>query len=138
MSIDLFMEDEEGAALGEVLDPEDLTGRVVALGGHSETTCLRFIHPEGNTVFNQFQIPTLIRELREARGQITEQRLTLLSRSELVSAREAGWSPSLVHSLEVRALKTRIEDVREHLEKLIELAEQARGKTHTYLKFYGD
>ena len=138
MSIDLYMEDEEGAALGEVLDPDDLTGRIVALAAHGDTVCLRFIHPEGNTTFNQFQIPTLVRELEGARGHITEDRLAVLSRSEVTSAREAGWAPSLIHSLEARSEKTRAEDVREHLTRLIELGERASRRLHTYLKFYGD
>jgi hypothetical protein len=138
MSIDLYMEDEEGAALGEVLDPDDVTGRVLALAGHGGTVCLRFVHPEGNTVFNQFQIPTLIRELEAAREYVTDERLALLAQSELSGAIEARWAPSVVHAIEVRNQGVRTEDVRAHVERLLELAEQARGKAHTYLKFYGD
>lgn len=138
MSIDVFLEDEDGAALDEVLDPDDLTGRIVAVAGHRGTVCLRFIHPEGNTVFNQLQISTLIRELEAARGYVTEERLALLGRSELESARQAGWAPSIVHALEVRNERVRAEDVRAHLDKLVALGERARGRVHTYLKFYGD
>jgi hypothetical protein len=138
MSIDLYMEDEEGAALGEALDPGDLTGRIIALAAHGGTVCLRFVHPEGNTVFNQFQIPTLIRELEAAREYVTEERLAVLGRSELASAREARWAPSVIHAIEARNLKVQTADVRAHLERLVELSEQARGKAHTYLKFYGD
>ncbi len=132
------MEDEEGAAFGEVLDPGDLTGRIVALAGHGGTACLRFVHPEGNTVFNQFQIPALVRELEAAREYVTEERLVTLGQSESASAREAGWSPSLIYALEVRSRQTCIEDVKDHLENLIELAQKAGGRAHTYLKFYGD
>jgi hypothetical protein len=138
LSIDLYMEDEEGAALGEVLDPDDLTGRVVALAGHSGTVCLRFIHPEGNTTFNQFQIPTLVRELEAASGHVTDERLAVLGQCELTSAREARWAPSVIRAIEVRNTKVRAEDVRAHLDRLLTLSEQARGKAHTYLKFYGD
>lgn len=138
MSIDLYMEDEEGAVLGEVPDPDDLTGRVVALAAHGGTACLRFIHPEGNTVFNQLQIPTLIRELEASREYLTEERLVMLGQSELSSAREAKWAPSVIHAIEVRNERVRVEEVRSHLERLLELVEQARGQAHTYLKFYGD
>jgi hypothetical protein len=138
MSIDLYMEDEEGAALGEVLDPDDLTSRIVALAAHGGTACLRFVHPEGNTVFNQFQIPTLIRELEAARDHITDERLTTLGLCELASAREARWAPSVIHAIEVRNQKVQTADVLAHLEQMIELAEQTRGKAHKYLKFYGD
>jgi hypothetical protein len=138
MSIDLYMEDEEGASQGEVLDPDDLTGRIVALGGHQGTVCLRFVDPCGNTIFNQFQTPTLIRELEAARGHVTEERLATLGQCELESAREAKWTPTVIHAIEVQNQRVRLEDVREHLERLLELAGRARGKAHTYLKFYGD
>ena len=42
MSIDLCMEDEDGTSEGEVLDPHDLTGRIVTLAGHGSTVPLRF------------------------------------------------------------------------------------------------
>jgi hypothetical protein len=138
MSIDLYIEDEEGEALGEVLDPDDLTHRIVLLAAHGGTVCLRFVHPEGNTVFNQFQIPTFIRELEAARDHVTDERLAMLGQSELASAREARWAPSVIHAIEVRNQKVRTADVLAHLERMIELAEQVRGKAHKYLKFYGD
>ncbi len=138
LSIDLYLEDEDGAALGEVPDPGDLTERVVALAAHGGTVCLRFVHPEGNTLFNQLQIPTLIRELEAARSHVTEERLAVLGQSELESAREAKWSPAVIRAIESRNQRTRAADVRAHLERLLELAGQARGRAHTYLKFYGD
>jgi len=132
------MEDEEGAALGEVPDPDDLTERIVALAGHSGTVCLRFVHPEGNTVFNQFQIPTLIRELEAAREFVTEERLATLGQAELESAREAKWTAAVIRAIDLRNQRTTAEDVQAHLARILELADQARGKSHTYLKFYGD
>jgi hypothetical protein len=138
MSIDLYMEDENGASLGEVLDPDGLTDRIVALAGHGGTVCLRFIHPEGDTTFNQLQLPTLIRELKAARAYLTEERLVTLGESELASAHAAGHGPSLLHAIKVRNERVRLGDVAAHLERIMALAEEARGKPHTYLKFYGD
>jgi hypothetical protein len=138
MSIDLYMEDEEGISQGEVLDPQDLTGRIVALAGHQGTACLRFIDPEGNTVFNQFQIPLLIRELESAHAHVTEERLCVLGQCELESARAAKWTPTVIHAIEVQNQRVKAEDVHAHLEKLVELARSAMGKPHVYLKFYGD
>lgn len=138
MAIDFYMEDEEGNELGQVLDPDDLTGRIVALAAHGDTVCLRFIDPEGTTVFNQFQIPSLIREFQAAREHITEDRLRILGEGELASAREAGWAPTLIHAIEVRNQRTKVEDLRVRLDRILVLAERARGQKHTYLKFYGD
>ena len=138
MSIDLYIEDEDGTSEGEVLDPHDLTGRIAALAGHESTGCLRFIDPDGNTVFNQFQILALIRELEAAREHVTDERVARLGQSELESAREAKWDPTLIHSIESRNRRMRAADIRAHLEELLALARRARGKPHTYLKFYGD
>jgi hypothetical protein len=138
LSIDLYMEDEEGTSQGEVPDPHDLTGRIVALAGHEGTVCLRFVDPDGNTVFNQFQILALIRELEAAREHVTDERLARLGQCELESAREAKWDPTLIHAIESRNARTQTADVRAHLEELLALARRARGKPHTYLKFYGD
>lgn len=138
MSIDLYIEDEDGAPLGEVLDPHDLTSRIVALAGHGETACLRFVHPEGNTVFNQLQIPTLIRELQAARVHISDERLRVLTQGELESARRAKWGAAVERSIEMRSQRAGAENVKTHLRRMLELAEQARGRPHTYLKFYGD
>lgn len=138
MAIDLYMEDDEGNELGAVLDPDELTDRIVALAGHAGTVCLRFIDPEGDTAFNQFQIPTLIWELEAAREHVTDERLKVLGESEAASAREAEWAPSLIHAIEARNERIDGEDVRAQLDRILELAEKARGQKHTYLKFYGD
>jgi hypothetical protein len=138
VSIDLYMEDENGAPLGQVSDTYDLTGRIIALAAHGGTVCLRFVHPEGNTTFNQLQIPTLLRELRAARAYVTEERLVVLGACELASADTAGHGPSLIHAVKVRNQRVQATEVAAHLERIIELAEQARGRAHTYLTFYGD
>ena len=41
---------------------------------------------------------------------------------------------------ELKATSERVQDngIREHLRRIIELAETSRGQLHTYLKFYGD
>jgi hypothetical protein len=132
------MEDEDGNSLGEVLDPGDLTGRIVALAGHRNTVCLRFVDPYGNAVFNQLQIPALIRELEAARVYVTQERLASLGESELKNAQEAKWDATIVHALRVRKERMSADQVREHLERLLELVRRARGRVHTYLKFYGE
>jgi hypothetical protein len=57
---------ERGDVLAAVADPEMLFARLVRHSEWSNTVCLRFIDPYGDAVFNQLQIPTLVREL-EAR-----------------------------------------------------------------------
>ena len=39
--------------------------RVLVSRSLPKTLCLRFVDPYGNTVFNQLQIPDLIRELQQ-------------------------------------------------------------------------
>ena len=70
--IQVFLEDENGAGLAEVVD-----GHGVLLGGrredgYSELCCLRFIDTYGDTVFNYLQMPTLLNELDWLRGKVSD------------------------------------------------------------------
>lgn len=50
-----------------VFDPRQCLARLAnSTWPKSETICLRFVDPYGDTVFNQAQIPLLLEELREA------------------------------------------------------------------------
>ena len=66
MGIDMRHEDENGEMLEELLDPQALVSRILPPANGSDSVCLRFIDPYGDTVFNQLQIPILISELEHA------------------------------------------------------------------------
>jgi hypothetical protein len=100
MGVDLYMENEGGTKLGEVLDPHGLISRVVSLFGNETTTLLRFIDPYGDTVFNQLQIPVLIRELETVRILLTDDIIGALAQQELEDARKANWAPTVVQYIE--------------------------------------
>jgi len=138
MGVNLYMEDEAGAKLAEVLDPRGFVGCIVSLAGNENTVCLRFIDPYGDTVFNQLQIPVLIRELEAARGLISDERVTQIGQHEIESARRAKWAPTVIQSIESSNRTLAASDIRAHLERVLDLARRAQGKVHTYLKFYGD
>ena len=99
MGVDLKWQDENGESLGGVGDSRNEFSRALSSEDLAGTTCLRFIDLYGDALFNQLQIPDLIREMRQL-------------------AKNAGASPTL--------------------SGMIELAESARGETHTYLNFLGD
>lgn len=62
MSFTVQIEDEHGRREG---DPwVDLRDDALLGGEHPGTTCLRFLDPYGDTIFNQSQIPVLLVELR--------------------------------------------------------------------------
>jgi len=138
MGVNLFTEDERGARLAELLDPHGFVGCIVALAGHEKTVCLRFVDPYGDTLFNQLQIPVLIRELEAARDLITDERVAELGQEKLESARKAGWAPMVIQSIESSNRTLTATDIRAHLERVLNLARRTQGKAHTYLKFYGD
>ena len=138
MGVNLYIEDENGAQLAEVLDPRGFVGRIVSLVGNQATICLRFIDPYGNTVFNQLQIPTLIRELETAREQVTDELVAKLAQEFLEKARKARWSPAVIQEIESSNRSVSASDIRGHMERMLALALRAQGKVHTYLKFYGD
>ena len=64
MGINLQWEGEKGNVLERVIDERDLVEQIVAAGGGGASTCLRFIDPYGDTVFNSIQIPVFIAEVR--------------------------------------------------------------------------
>lgn len=138
MGVNLYMEDERGTRLAELLDPQGSVGWIVSLAAHDETACLRFIDPYGDTVFNQLQIPVLIRELEAARDLITDERVTKLGQQALESAREAKWAPMVIQTIESSNRRLAASDIRAHLERVLDLARRTLGEVHTYLKFYGD
>jgi hypothetical protein len=63
VGVDLRWQDEEGAELAAGEDPQMLLSRHVRSSEWSDTSCLRFIDPYGDAVFNQRQIPVLVQEL---------------------------------------------------------------------------
>ncbi|SRR6266567_7167927 len=60
--ISIEIQDERGRQL-QPFDDADILASVLSDGAQG-TSCLRFIDPYGNTVFNQLQIPLLTAELR--------------------------------------------------------------------------
>lgn len=138
MGVNLYMEDEDGAQLAEVGDPKGFVERIVSIAGNEKTVCLRFIDLYGDTVFNQLQIPVLVRELEAARGQLTERRFAQLGQHALKSARKAKEAPAVIQHIESANRIRSASNVRAHLERILKLARRAQGEVHTYLKFYGD
>ncbi|GAB3357519.1 hypothetical protein [Lysobacter tyrosinilyticus] len=67
MGIDVAWVDENHQPIQEVFDPSFLISRLATSRwpSLSSSVCLRFVDPCGDAVFNQAQIPELIRELNE-------------------------------------------------------------------------
>ena len=63
MGIDIRVESESGEVQDEILDDNNLTEKL--LPEHDDTTspCLRYVDHDGDTVFNQLQLPVLLQEL---------------------------------------------------------------------------
>ena len=63
---------EQGRDLAEVLDPQMSLSHHVGSSAWAETACLRFIDRYGDTIFNQHQIPVLIRELEASTASVAD------------------------------------------------------------------
>jgi hypothetical protein len=63
MGIDLRLESESGEVQDEILDDNNLTEKLLPDNDDAASPCLRFVDRDGDTVFNQLQIPVLMREL---------------------------------------------------------------------------
>lgn len=63
MGIDVRVETESGEVQDEVLDDRNLTEKLLPDREDGASPCLRFVDPFGDTLFNQIQIPFVIKEL---------------------------------------------------------------------------
>jgi hypothetical protein len=103
MGIDMGWVDEDDELQSELVgDSKELFAKFLGSLNLEHTKYLIGIDEYGDTVFNQRQIPELIKELKS----------------------------------KIRYVQ--VDETRIHLHKMILLAEKAIGKTHTYIKFYGD
>jgi hypothetical protein len=65
MGIDLRVESESGEVQDEVLDDANLTEKLLPDRDDLTSPCLRFVDPFGDTLFNQLQIPFVVKELEK-------------------------------------------------------------------------
>ena len=65
MGIDVRVETESGEVQDEVLDDQNLTEKLLPDREDNASPCLRFVDPFGDTLFNQIQIPLVIKELEK-------------------------------------------------------------------------
>lgn len=134
MGIDIRWENERGEKLDEIPDPRDYLGLALGVSLLDNTVCLRFIDPYGDTVFNQQQISVFINELQWLLQSVTSEKITILQEK---SFRFYNFQTGLTEN-RVREKRFSTEEVREHIQKIIELAQRSKGKIHTYLKLYGN
>jgi hypothetical protein len=76
MSITVQIQGEDGKREGEPWWHADST--TILVGDHPGTCCLRFLDPYGDAVFNQAQLPVLLDELRQLRGQLRDEAQALV------------------------------------------------------------
>jgi len=63
MGIDLRVESESGEVQDEILDDKNLTEKLLPEPDDVTSPCLRYVDRDGDTVFNQLQLPVLLQEL---------------------------------------------------------------------------
>jgi hypothetical protein len=63
MGIDLRVESESGEVQDEILDDNNLTEKLLPDHDDTASPCLRYVDRDGDTVFNQLQLPVLLQEL---------------------------------------------------------------------------
>lgn len=90
MSIDVRIESEDGDIEAELFDPGHLTARLADSYPGSDSICLRFIDPYGDTTFNQVQLPVLIVEIESALESATDSDVKAHGQAMLELARQAN------------------------------------------------
>lgn len=89
MGIDTYIETENGDRIKELLDPEDLLSALLPDLNDSSSYCLKFIDPYGDTIFNQSQIPILIKELTMSIKKVTNPKTKAFGKRLLELIKEA-------------------------------------------------
>ena len=90
MGIKARVESENGDVEAELLDPGNLTAKLTAPFTGSDSPCLRFVDPYGDTTFNQLQLPVLIREIEGAIEMAADASVKSHGEVLLELARKAG------------------------------------------------
>jgi hypothetical protein len=72
MGIDVIWQSEFGNKLDSMGDPNSHLPHLLERTDIGSTCCLRFIDRYGDTVFNRYQIPTLIEELENIKSEISD------------------------------------------------------------------
>jgi hypothetical protein len=72
MGISVRIESDSGEVEAEVADPGELTASLLPEQTDAAWTCLRFVDPEGATLFNQRQVPALIGDLQRRLAEMDD------------------------------------------------------------------
>jgi hypothetical protein len=137
MGVGARLENRCGDVLAEVRDAQGYVNWLLSFVDESQTACLRFIDPYGDTVFNSAQMRELAKELKALRSRITDKALRLAKDSYLQST--TGW-PAKARADATRYTESlSTEDLTRHLSQLIALLDVAHRKgPHHYVRFVGD
>ncbi len=66
MSIDVYVVTESGLELDRFVDEDNMLELLLPAIHDDSSYCLRFVNPTGRAVFNQQQLPFLLKELEAA------------------------------------------------------------------------
>jgi hypothetical protein len=94
MGISVVWKSEFGEELARVDDPGMLLSHLGEALDVTGTTCLRFIVPYGDAIFNQAQLPVLVEELHWAASSVRDPQL----RSYLHAVRDLAERARDVHT----------------------------------------
>lgn len=137
MGIDARLENERGHVLGELIDPTGRLNWLLALVEPTQSVCLRFIDPYGQTIFNRAQIGELRGELEALRGRLSDERLRAEKQKYLHSA--TNWPAGAKENAARYVDSFATADLNEYLSKLLMLISEAESRgPHHYVRFLGD
>jgi len=137
MGIDARIETERAEPLAEIPDPRGHLAWGLSLQDDHATTCLRFIDPYGNTVFNEIQLPVLLSELEAVRSSLDDRRLE--AAKEQYRNRATSWPEAGTRDAQAYIASVSLADIRHHFDQVISLVRDAIGRgPHHYVRFVGD
>jgi hypothetical protein len=143
MGVDIQIEGEDGHLIERLDDPRGCLAKFLVVTDAETTTCLRFIDPYGDVIFNSLQLPVLESEVKDALAKLKIDRLRASRAHQLAEAIRLGWQPKVIEELRRDVVASsdeqELEEVSGEVKKVLELIARARAAgAHTYLRFQGD
>lgn len=144
MGVDAQIEAEGGRLIERLGDAAGCLAKLLVMADARASTCLRFIDPYGDTIFNSLQLPVLESEVSARLADLDISRLRADRKHQLAEAIRLRWQPTVIEDLR-KALGDAVSDRREvrevkaHVSRVLALIGRARNAgAHTYLRFIGD
>ena len=144
MGIDAEIQAEDGRSIERLSDDRGSLAKFLVMVDADGSSCLRFIDPYGDTLFNSLQLPVLEAEITARMVTLGIERLRAYREYQLTQAIRLGWQATVIEELrstlgDSASGPEELEALKAHMVQLVRLIGRARSAgDHIYVRFIGD